>query len=71
MNLKLNNIKFSSNNDGHDILTPSATDICVETETAKFTFDTALPIGNAKLEICFDGVLDDKMKGLYRSKYTS
>ena len=40
-------------------------------ETVTFKFPHPLPVGNAQLEIVFVGELNDKMKGFYRSKYTS
>ncbi|KAF6036203.1 NPEPPS [Bugula neritina] len=42
-----------------------------EAETATFTFPEALPQGQATLSVQFTGCLNDKMKGFYRSKYTS
>ncbi|KAF6022782.1 hypothetical protein EB796_018912 [Bugula neritina] len=42
-----------------------------EAETATFTFPEALPQGQAILSVQFTGCLNDKMKGFYRSKYTS
>jgi len=41
-----------------------------EYETAAFTFDDALPIGPATVEIAFTGVLNDQLVGFYRSTYT-
>ncbi len=32
--------------------------------------DSNLPVGPAKLKCSFEGVLNDKMVGFYRSKYT-
>lgn len=40
-----------------------------EDETAEFLFDDALALGVYNLSIDFDGEINDKMKGLYRSKY--
>jgi len=42
-----------------------------ERETVTFLFDNALPLGAAKLNIVFNGELNDKLKGFYRSKYTT
>lgn len=42
-----------------------------DAETVVFRFSNELPIGNAQLELKFTGELNDKMKGFYRSKYTS
>jgi puromycin-sensitive aminopeptidase len=39
-------------------------------EVATFTFDPALPIGSAVLEIAFNGVLNDQLHGFYRSTFT-
>ena len=39
-------------------------------QTATFTFDEALPAGDATLEIAFTGVLNDLLVGFYRSTFT-
>ncbi|MGB8179623.1 MAG: M1 family metallopeptidase [Acidimicrobiales bacterium] len=39
-------------------------------ETATFVFDRELPVGPAIVEIAFDGTLNDKLVGFYRSTYT-
>lgn len=41
-----------------------------KSETATFTFPEALPRGKHKLILVFKGILNDKMRGFYRSKYT-
>jgi puromycin-sensitive aminopeptidase len=38
-------------------------------ETATFTFPKSLPKGVGQLKLIFEGVLNDKMRGFYRSKY--
>lgn len=38
-------------------------------ETATFTFGNSIPKGKAKLVIKFTGILNDKMRGFYRSRY--
>ena len=38
-------------------------------ETASFRFGSALPAGPATLDISFTGVLNDKLRGFYRSRY--
>ena len=40
-------------------------------ETLTLTFSDSLPVGNASLCIRYRGILNDKMKGFYRSKYTA
>lgn len=54
-----------------DTVLPASTEISTPNEMVTLTFDKALPIGKAKLSMAFNGELNDKMKGLYRSKYTS
>ncbi len=39
-------------------------------ETVTFVFDRDLPPGRAVVEIDFDGVLNDRLHGFYRSTYT-
>jgi puromycin-sensitive aminopeptidase len=41
-----------------------------EFNTATFSFDEALPVGEATLEIAFTGVLNDLLVGFYRSTFT-
>src|SRR3989344_7926298 len=38
-------------------------------ETASFTFPKFIPTGNNKLTLVFKGVLNDKMRGFYRSRF--
>ena len=38
-------------------------------ETSTFTFEAELPKGKAVLSINYDGILNDKMHGFYRSSY--
>ncbi|MDQ3245132.1 MAG: M1 family metallopeptidase, partial [bacterium] len=40
-----------------------------ESETATFTFKNKIKIGKYKLKINFKGILNDKMRGFYRSSY--
>lgn len=42
-----------------------------EAETLTLTFPDPLPLGNASLYITYKGILNDNMKGFYRSKYTT
>ncbi|XP_066305336.1 puromycin-sensitive aminopeptidase-like [Branchiostoma lanceolatum] len=42
-----------------------------ENETVTLSFPSALPTGAGELTLEFEGELNDKMKGFYRSKYTS
>lgn len=41
-----------------------------ELETVSFTFDDDLPLGRATLAISFTGVLNDQLRGFYRSTFT-
>ncbi|MFA6520259.1 MAG: M1 family metallopeptidase [Candidatus Paceibacterota bacterium] len=40
-----------------------------KSETATFTFPKIIPKGKTKLTLVFQGILNDKMRGFYRSKY--
>lgn len=42
-----------------------------EDEKAVLVFPNELPTGTSKLHLDFTGELNDKMKGFYRSKYTT
>src|ERR1700722_12738032 len=41
-----------------------------EYEVATYSFDSALPVGAAVLEIGFHGILNDQLHGFYRSTFT-
>ena len=41
-----------------------------DTERVRFVFPETLPTGRGFLNISFDGVLNDKLRGFYRSTYT-
>ena len=45
--------------------------LCEDAETLTLTFPDPLPLGEASLYITYKGMLNDKMKGFYRSKYTT
>ena len=40
-----------------------------KSETATFIFPKIIPTGKTKLNLVFKGILNDKMRGFYRSKY--
>jgi len=44
-------------------------DLCEESEVATITFGEKLPVGTGKMHIVYTGILNDKLKGFYRSKY--
>ncbi|KXZ75511.1 Puromycin-sensitive aminopeptidase-like Protein [Tribolium castaneum] len=54
---------------GPNVLTPDSTNFSVEDETVTFNFAKPLTPGSYTLSMRFKGELNDKMKGLYRSKY--
>ena len=46
--------------------------LCPEAETLSFGLKSPLKAGSeVKMHVHFKGILNDKMKGFYRSKYTS
>lgn len=57
--------------DGSSSVTPVELHLDRELETATLVFADDLPVGNALLSIPYFGVLNDKMVGFYRSKYTT
>lgn len=69
LELTLHGIKITLSS-GEELL-PLSTEISTANEMATLTFEETLPIGTAKLNVTFDGELNDKMKGMYRSKYIS
>jgi puromycin-sensitive aminopeptidase len=44
-------------------------DLCEESELATINFSEKLQVGTGKLHINYTGLLNDKLKGFYRSKY--
>ncbi|XP_076055525.1 puromycin-sensitive aminopeptidase isoform X1 [Oratosquilla oratoria] len=69
LDLTLSEVKLTL--ESGETITPLSTDISVPNETVSFTFDQTLPKGPAQLSMNFEGELNDKMKGFYRSNYTS
>lgn len=55
--------------DGKTEVEPTKTDFNPKKETVTFTFSQSLPGGEAKLSLKFRGVLNDKLRGFYRSKH--
>ncbi|XP_062097256.1 aminopeptidase M1-like isoform X2 [Humulus lupulus] len=51
------------------VLKPSKVEIFEEDEILVLEFSETLPVGHGVLAIEFEGVLNDKMKGFYRSTY--
>lgn len=69
--LDLNLIDASVTTSEGSTLTPEKINISVENETAELLFSQDVPAGKHSVQINFTGEINDKMKGLYRSKYTS
>lgn len=63
--------KASLNGEAAAKQSPTKIDLSAENETAEFVFPQPLPPGYFTLEVEFTGEINDKMKGLYRSKYVS
>ena len=51
------------------MLEASKIEISTETEVATLSFASQLQVGVGELQLSFTGILNDKMKGFYRSKY--
>ncbi|XP_054154240.1 puromycin-sensitive aminopeptidase-like [Oppia nitens] len=52
-------------------LAPQTIEMSADMETSCLNFGQLLPIGSGLLTIDFSGTLNDKMKGFYRSKYST
>ena len=50
--------------------TVESIDYDIDGETVKLKFLGSLPSGSAELTLHFNGILNDKLRGFYRSKYT-
>ncbi|KAL0822477.1 hypothetical protein ABMA28_004534 [Loxostege sticticalis] len=70
LDLELNSVKLQYN-DGGSVSTLNPVDVRLNAadETACILFENPLPQGEAMLFCEFNGEINDKMKGLYRSKY--
>ncbi len=55
---------------GGDAITASSIDTDEKAETVTFAFPSEVPEGPATLECEFVGVLNDQLRGFYRSRYT-
>lgn len=72
LDLELSNVTLQYNDvETNQTLNPIEVKLCVPDETVTFVFDKDLPEGDATLCYSFTGEINDKMKGLYRSKYQS
>ncbi|KAM7510796.1 hypothetical protein LguiB_009671 [Lonicera macranthoides] len=63
-----NSVRFMSQNDSK-VLEPLDVELYEDDEILVLEFAKSLPIGVGVLCIAFDGTLNDKMKGFYRSTY--
>ncbi|KAK0172910.1 hypothetical protein PV328_006175 [Microctonus aethiopoides] len=69
LDIDIKNVTFKNGNTGNDIVAEKI-DVSVADETATLTFPEKLPVSkNGTLHFNFVGEINDKMKGLYRSKY--
>ncbi|KAF9803116.1 hypothetical protein SFRURICE_012361 [Spodoptera frugiperda] len=68
LDLELNNVKLQYEG-GSEPITPIEVRLNAADETATILFDRPLAEGEATLHCEFKGEINDKMKGLYRSKY--
>ncbi|VVD03160.1 unnamed protein product [Leptidea sinapis] len=70
LDLELKNVKLQYEESGSNTtFNPVEVRLDADTETATIVFEKSLPEGNAVLYCDFTGEINDKMKGLYRSKY--
>ncbi len=60
IDLKIPSAQFRS---GDKVLSAQKIDFNEQKETATFTFAETLPVGPATIQIAFEGILNDKMKG--------
>jgi puromycin-sensitive aminopeptidase len=71
LEIKASNVDVSLNAKPSSVISPLEVRFDQEAETATFVFAEELPVGGASLEIEYTGILNDKMNGFYRSKYTT
>ena len=51
-------------------MTSTAITTCDEDETLTVSFDSDMPVGPGQVKLDFTGILNDKLRGFYRSSYT-
>lgn len=68
LDLVVKNVNYNTECGHHK---PSNTELSIEDETLTITFPEPIPAGNGALDFEFTGEINDKMKGFYRSRYTS
>ncbi|NP_001268818.1 puromycin-sensitive aminopeptidase-like isoform X1 [Bombyx mori] len=69
LDLDLKNVKLQYNDGSNSAIIPSSVELSTTDETASIYFSESLLEGEATLYSEFTGEINDKMKGLYRSKY--
>jgi len=52
-------------------MTSTAITTCDEDETLTVSFDSDMPLGTGQVKLDFTGILNDKLRGFYRSSYTA
>ncbi|KAF3775501.1 Aminopeptidase M1 [Nymphaea thermarum] len=62
-------LKKSENGAASVVLRPSSVNLFEENDILALGFDDVLPLGKATLGIGFQGILNDQMKGFYRSTF--
>lgn len=67
--MELKNVKLQYEDGGTNSIKPTEVRLNAADETATIVFDKPLEKGDATLYCEFKGEINDKMKGLYRSKY--
>ncbi|KOB73217.1 putative Aminopeptidase N [Operophtera brumata] len=69
LDLEVSNVKLEYEGGTDSVCLPSEVKLDVADETATISFAEPLSAGEATLHCEFTGEINDKMKGLYRSKY--
>ena len=65
--IEVQSAKFSA---GDEIIVCSNIATNAEEETLTLTFSKPLPVGAGQVDLNFTGILNDKLRGFYRSSYT-
>ncbi|XP_026450343.1 aminopeptidase M1-like [Papaver somniferum] len=64
-----NDSVFYKTHNADKVFKPSVVELVEADEIVVFGFDESLPLGEGVLGVTFDGTLNDRMKGFYRSSY--
>ena len=70
MNCAEINVESASFSNSGATVSATSIETCADDETLTLKFSENLPLGTSQLNLAFTGILNDQMRGFYRSSYT-